>query len=594
MDGEDEFQDSALARLFLGRSASADTSRISLPGGRILFAAGDPADTLYFVRTGRLGVVRREDGHEQQVVGVIRSGEPVGEMALIAGTPHTSTVIAIRDSEILALPRQVLLAEAQKRPRVMAELARLVILRMRETAARAAASDPTVFGFVGLDPAIAVRDFLDQVQIQLVKLGFTAAVVGREGLQAPIEWFSAVEYQHDFVLYAAEAGEVEWMEVCGRQVDRLFLIGDGEAKPPNAASGFAAEVMRQHRLIDLILMHAPKIQRPKGTGAWLDALGANRVLHLRHDDEGDTARLARVVSGTAVGLVLSGGGSRAYAHVGAVKALREAGNPIDFIGGCSMGAIVGAGVALGWTDEQIDARIQDAFVASSPVADIAFPMIALARGSRVAARLSEHFGAIDIADLWLPFFCVSSNLTTGTHQIHRRGRLTRALQASSAVPGVLPPVIDGDDVLVDGAVLRNFPADVMRGGHRGPIVGIDVSRSRGLSAKDVAGPESIWRWILSGAWMRGPPIVSLLMRSATVSSVRDVMAARDATDVLVLPQVEKIEIRDWKAYVPAVEAGHAATVQALAQLEGPLTHVRRRKAAQAQANLPLPAAPELT
>jgi NTE family protein len=592
MDPPSDSAESALAKLFVGRGKASGITAQSLPGGKTLFAAGDAADTLYFVRTGRLGVLRRDE-REQTFVGIVRSGEPVGEMALIAGTPHTATVIAMRDSEILALPRAELLAEAQKRPRVMAELARLMIQRVRETGARAAASDPTVFGFVGLDPSIDVRALLDQVERELDKLGFTAVVVGREAASAPIVWFADIEQSHDFVLYAAEAGESDWMEVCGRQVDRLVLIGHGDAKPPREPSAFAAEAIRQHRLLDLILLHAPNIRRPKRTDAWLDATGARMALHLRKGRMADVARLARGISGTAVGLVLSGGGSRAYAHLGAVKAIRAAGHPIDFVGGCSMGAIVGAGVALEWSDETIERRIRQAFVTSSPVADIAFPMIAMTRGIRVLARLKEHFGATDIADLWLPFFCVSSNLTTGTHQVHRRGDLVHALQASSAVPGVLPPVVDGDDVLVDGAVLRNFPADVMRAGHRGPIVGVDVSRSRGLSAKDIAGPPSIWRWLISGDWLRGPPIVSLLMRSATVSSIRDLVAAREATDLLIQPNVQDIEIRDWKAFEPAVAAGQEATLVALKTLDGPLTHLRRRRAAAAQraAALPIPSGP---
>ena len=582
MDGESELVDSALARLFVGSGRTAEAATFLLPGGRTLFSAGDPADTLYYVKTGRLGVLRQEDGREQQFVGVIRSGEPVGEMALIAGTPHTATVIAMRDSEIMALPSAVLLADAHRRPRVMAELARLVIQRIRDTGPRGAASDPTVFGFVGVDPTIPVRPLLEKVEAELAKLGFSAAVVGSEALPAPIAWFTQTELQHEFVLYCAEAGERDWVEVCGRQVDRLVLIGDGDAEPPKDTSPFAGEAIRQHRLIDLVLLHGRATKRPKGTAGWLDAVGAGRALHLRKDYEADTARLARLISGTAIALVLSGGGSRAYAHMGAIRALREAGHPIDLVGGCSMGAIIGAGVALEWTNEEIEERIEEAFVSSSPIADIAFPMIAMTRGSKVKARLKEHFGSTDIADLWLPFFCVSSNLTTGVHQVHRRGELAWALQASSAVPGVLPPIVDGDDVLVDGAVLRNFPADVMRGGHRGPIVGVDVSRSRGITAEDIAGPPSMWRWIFSGEWLRGPPIVSLLMRSATVSSIRDLLAAREATDLLIQPQVEHIEIRDWKAFGPAVEAGYVATVAALGALKGPLTHLRRRNAEAAQ------------
>jgi NTE family protein len=298
MDSGGDFLESALARLFVGRSRTPEATGFSLPGGRTLFSAGDAADTLYFVRTGRLGVLRKDE-REQQFVGIVRSGEPVGEMALIAGTPHTATVIAMRDSEILALPRAALLAEAQKRPKIMAELARLMIMRVRETGSRAAASDPTVFGFVGVDPSIQVRALLEQVEVQLAILGFSAAVVGREALAAPIVWFSTVEQQHDFVLYAAEAGDDAWAEVCGRQVDRLVLVGLGDGKPPKEPSAFAAEAIRQHRLIDLILLHGANVRRPKGTVTWLDATGARVAMHLRQGRTADIARLARAISGTA-------------------------------------------------------------------------------------------------------------------------------------------------------------------------------------------------------------------------------------------------------------------------------------------------------
>ena len=581
MDGlTDSFPDTALTHLFIGRGRAAEVCAFSLPGGRILFAAGEPAETLYFVRSGRLGAVKREEGHDQQFLGVVKPGEPVGEMSLVAGTPHSATVIALRDSEILALPRAAFLAETRKRPALMAELARLMIVRMREAGVRTAAGDPTVFGFVGVAAGVAVRDFVEQVGRWMTAQGDAVTVIGAEAASAPTEWYTMVEQQHDYVIYVAEAEETAWATQCGRQVDRLFLVGDGGAPPPERPSAFAAEAMRQHRLMDLVLLHAPATREPSGSEAWLDAAPATRLFHLRRGDAADIGRVGRALTGRSVGLVLSGGAARAYAHVGAIRALREIGTPIDFIGGSSMGAIIGAGVAVGWSDDEISERIREAFVESSPVADIAFPMIALTRGDQVRRRLSEHFGERQIPDMWRPFFCVSSNLTTSRHQVHRRGRLDTALMASSALPGVLPPVVMGEDVLVDGAVLRNFPADVMKAWMRGPIVGVDVSRSRGLTKDEIAPPASIMRWIFSGEFLRGPPIVSVLMRSATVSTDRDIAAGREATDVLILPRVEHIEIRDWKAFDPAVAAGYEAAVEALKLAGGPVAELRRRKLAQ--------------
>ncbi len=567
------FPDTALGRLFTGAHPPADVTWFSLPGGRTLYAAGDPAETLYFVRAGRLGAVRREEGHEQQFLGVIKSGEPAGEMALIAGTPHTATVMALRDSEIMALPRAAFFAAARRHPEIMAELARLMIVRARHSGGRNPAGNPTVFGFVGVSDGLEVRAFVEQVEREVAAIGRTAAVVGSEALQAPTEWFTVVEQRHDFVLYVAEPGEAAWTELCGRQVDRLFLVGKGDAPPPGKPSDFAAEAIRTHRLMDLILVH-DRPGRPTGSAAWLDAAPAARLFHVRSGDRADAARIARVITATSVGLVLSGGGARAYAHIGAIRALREAGTPIDFVGGASMGAIIAAGVALGWDDAEIDRRIRKGFVESSPLADIALPIIAMTRGLNVAERLRQNFDDVEIADLWLPYFCVSSNLTTGAYELHKRGPLRNALRASIALPGILPPVIEGDNVLVDGAVMRNFPADVMRIWHSGPIVGVDVSVSRGLTAKDMKLPGSLWSWLLSGDWRKGPPIVSLLMRAATVSTQRDLIAAHEVTDLLIAPKLEGVEIRDWKAYEPAVEAGYKATVAALEKLDRPVTELR--------------------
>src|SRR6202012_4000756 len=114
----------------------------------------------------------------------------------------------------------------------------------------------------------------------------------------------------------------------------------------------------------------------------------------------------------------------------------------------------------------------------------------------------EHFGNRCIADLWLPFFCVSTNLTAGAYQLHRSGLLREALRASLSLPGVLPPVTMDKDVLVDGPVVKNSPADIMRSIQLGPIVGVDVGRGRSIEAKDVQ-PMSLWRWLLSSDWRRG-------------------------------------------------------------------------------------------
>ena len=587
--------DSALARLFRKPAVQPDVSWFSLPGGQRLYAPGDPADQLYLLRTGRLGVFRREPGREPEFLGVIRPGEPVGEMALLAGAPHSAEVIALRDSEIFALPSDVFFAACERDAAVMTELARLTILRTREEHVNGAVGEPSVFGFTPVGQPGLLRPLVEQVAREIGRLGYLVTVVGAEAATAPTEWYSEVERTHDFVLYVAEAEDAGWRQWVSRQADRLFRVGRGDRAPPPALPGADLEApLEAQQLVDLILLQPPTIRRPHGSEAWFEAVAPARLFHLKRDEPADVQRLARILTGQSVGLVLSGGGARAYAHVGAVRALRERKVPIDFLCGVSMGGIVGAGVAMGWDDAELDQRIRAAFVDSSPLDDVAFPILAMTRGVKVSERLFEHFGEAEISDLWLPFVCLSANLTTGAYHLHKRGLVWKALRASVSLPGVMPPATDGDDVLVDGAVLKNYPADVMRAAQLGPIVGVDVTGDRNITADDVARPKSAWRWLLSGQWRKGPPIVSLLMRAATVSTGRDLIAAREATDVLVQPQTGHIEIRDWSAYAPAVSAGYRATLAALDRLDRPVQELRRRPSLQDRAKAPPKAAPRAT
>ncbi len=553
----------------------------SLPGGATLFQSGDPSDQLYLLRAGRLGAFRQEEGMEPQFLGVIRPGEPAGEMSLIAGIPHSGNVVALRDSEIFALPRDVFFEACDASPAVMTELARLMIMRSRQAATKSTAGVPSVYGFVTVGEPITLRPIVDHIAQEIGKLGYTVTVIGAEAQHAPTEWFSNVEHDYDFVLYAAEADNLNWRQVVGRQVDRLFRVGRGDTSPPMDGRMRVGDPLQAQNLVDLILVQKPGVKWPKGSEAWMDATMPARLFHLRREKGEDFARIARVLTGQSVGLVLSGGGARAYAHIGAIRALREQGAPIDFVCGASMGGVIAAGVAMGWDTEEMDERIKAAFVDSSPLDDIAFPILAMTLGEKVHVRLQEHFGDVQIADLWLPFFCVSSNLTTGAYHVHRRGTLRDALRATIALPGILPPATLNNNVLVDGAVLKNFPADIMRVTHLGPIVGVDVTRGRSITADDVARPASIWRWILSGQWRKGPPIVSLLMRAATVSSGRDLIASREATDLLILPEVAGVEIRDWTAYEPAVSAGYQTMKDALSKLTKAVIDLRRRPSQRA-------------
>jgi NTE family protein len=152
---------------------------------------------------------------------------------------------------------------------------------------------------------------------------------------------------------------------------------------------------------------------------------------------------------------------------------------------------------------------------------------------------------------------VSSDLTTGRDHVHRSGPLWRALRASVAVPGILPPVAEGGHLLADGGVMNNLPVDIMAADANGPIIAVDISGEIDLRCDDERYGE---RSILSLMWqrMRGSPsIISILMRAGTVGSDSQRRQVRALADFLIEPPLDGISIRDWSAYERVIAQGYA-------------------------------------
>ena len=556
--------------------------RLHIPGGQPLYEAGAEADAVFLVASGSLAVFRASP-NGRTMLGLVRPGEIVGEAAVLSGTRRSATVVALRDSEVLVLPAPILFEAARHTPEVMTEVARLLIARARSAGAPPRYRPPKVVVLSALAGRTDARELAATLGKALRRQGRSVIALGAHDAAHPPDWWGAVEDAHDVVLCPVGANEGEWGEICRRQADRMLIIGHSDDSPPAESHLCAIEPIQINAFVNLVLLHSG--DKPRHTAAWLDAVQPGRLHHLTQGDDG--ARLARYLTGEDVALVLSGGGARAFAHIGAVRALRAAGIPIDAVCGTSMGAIIAAGVASGWDDGELDERMRAAFVATNPLDDIAFPLVAMTRGCKVDRRLAEHFGEGDIADLPLPFFCVSADLATGAHVAHRRGHLPTALRASIALPGVLPPVTLGERVLVDGGTLLNLPSALQRAEHNGTVVAVDVSRSLGVLPEDVLRPRPLWRWMWSGAWRRGPPIVSILMRSATIAAEPELRAARDAADLYVMPEVSDIEIRDWAAFNRAVSAGENAMCGALAVLPCPVQKLRAERESMAAAPMPM-------
>ncbi|MGF1545585.1 MAG: patatin-like phospholipase family protein [Parvularculaceae bacterium] len=542
----------------------------SLPGGSRLFGVGDDADALYFVVSGRLVVVRADPAlEEREHLTYVRAGDPFGLRAVIAGDRRDGEAYALRDAELVAVPRRRVLRLFETRVDFAAALARTLIDRSRPKppapAAEAALRDgaPRVFALVAGSPSTPVEAYAATIAENVAACGRPVATLGPEDLETASGHFGAGAQRDGVVLLPCRVGDDAWYRFALRHADRFLVFARRDARPPKPLplSPTTASAARRFRLVDVVAVDEGA---PSGSLAeWASTLNAARIFQWRGGR--GARRLARAIAGRSIGVVLSGGGARAYAHLGAIRALRARGAAIDFIGGASMGAIVAACVAMGWDDEETEARLRDSFVASNPLGDQVLPVIALTRGKIVEERLAAHFGDVRIEDLDRPFFCVSSELTQGALRVHRTGLLRDALRASISLPGVLPPIVDGEALLVDGAVIDNFPTATMRDLHRGLTIGVDVARRGSIDVAPYREPMGFARWVRRNGVRAAPPIVALLMRAATAR--REMGPAAAGPDILIAPPAEGVEIRDWTRFAATIADGERAAVAVLDEPE---------------------------
>jgi NTE family protein len=550
----------------------AEAIWFGLPGGVLLDRKGENDAALFLVVTGCLGVFVEDARSGRRLVAHIPAGETVGEMSLLSGEAHSAQLVALRDSELLRISREGFEALIARHPRVMRNLMRVLVRRLADTTRNPKdGSRPKTFAIVPLQDGLGHEAIAYRLASALVEMGAKAAVLDSTACEQTAEWFDTFEAAHDVVFYRGDGPDTPWTHLCLRQADRVFLLA--RADWPLPAHRHAAGKARINGLPELLLLHPPGNQSGVPEHFSLKSGLFESHHHIRLGRADDVRRLARFVAGRAVGLVLGGGGARGFAHIGIVKALAEAQVPFDYLGGSSMGAIIAAGLALEWTIDELAERMREAFVKRNPISDYTLPLIALVRGKKVSALLRRHFGEVHIEELPKPFFCVSSDLTSGRIHEHRAGFLWRALRASVALPGILPPVSHRRHLLVDGGVMNNLPVDVMAARCRGPLIASDVTGEVDLTVGDEHYGERPF-WKLLWQRMRGTPsIVSILMRSGTVGSEAQRRVVRAEADYLFEPPLSDLGPLDWRSFDRAVAEGYAHARVLIEQRGTPLTEV---------------------
>jgi NTE family protein/lysophospholipid hydrolase len=571
-----------------------DLEWLRIEQGDVLCRQGTPSDALYVIMSGRLrAIVTGADGR-QIYVGDSAEGETVGEMGVLTGDPRSATVYAARDTDLVKLAKPAFDRLVNQHPGLVLRLTRQIVSHARSRVQAGESVNVWPLHTLALVPAGADSDSSDRLGSLAANLVEELAAYGPtlhlssqrletylgagavERLVADpadgrvLGWLNDQEWRYRYVVYEADRTESAWTTRCIRQADRLLLVGNAKASP--SLGTVEMELARADRTgpiaprCELVLLYTDAHPQPRDTRAWLAMRDVVAHHHVRLHQKSDLERLARRVTDRAVGLVLGGGGARGFAHIGVIRALRESGVPIDVVGGTSMGAIIGAQIALGWDAHRMLAVTQRGWTQFKPNADYTVPLVSLLTGRRAVQMLKMLYGDTRIEDLWTTYFCVSSNLTRGDVVVHRDGLIRSAVRASMSIPGLAPPVPKDGDLLVDGGVLNNLPADVMRQycprGH-GTVIAVDVNPSRGLSSGLDYG-ESLSAWEIIRAWQNRtvrarsiPSIYDILERMTMLGSIRQSNTLSETSaDLYLHPPTDDVRFLDFGAAERVADRGY--------------------------------------
>lgn len=552
-------------------------------GKTVLFREGDTAEFMYMLVAGSLEAYTTEPDGSVKQLGYIREGESIGEVALFTGENRSASVRAVRDSVVAGIGMQAFQRFAQANPAMLIALAKTVITRFRTTeSGRKSRLNIRNIALLphGMHPLIGtftdqlLRQLAERKNVVLLRWQDYQERYNAEGSHAGVaHWLSRLEHAHDLVIYLADTTASPWTELALRQADVIWRLAAAHETP--ALSDSETLYLEKsdpitHAPCNLFLLHET------GTGisnsaAWIAPRNIHRHVHIRVNSRADIEKAGRFVTGEPVGLVLSGGGARGFAHAGVMRALQEAEIPVDMCAGSSIGAIMAAQLARGDSIDEIYTHVREGF--RKPTGDYnLLPILSLLRGKRMESLLHRYFSAEQIEDLLLPFFCYSSNLNSASGYVHRQGPLVSALRASISLPGIFPPAIFDGNIHLDGSLLNNLPVDQMQESGAGRIIAVDLDFARDYNVAEGKLPSN--RDLLFNNLLRRskphqvPTLLNMLAQSTTLASDQRTRQFRHLADLYFNPDVSRYSLMDWKNFeeIAALGYQHARTVLARTDL----------------------------
>jgi len=564
--------------------------------GDVLFWQGDEPDGLHMVVSGRLHVLMCRSDGATVFSGEIFAPEPAGELAMLSGGLRSATVTAARESTVAFLHKEAFTTLIAERADRLMALSRVVVQRHANTTAPRKPTGDKTFVIVPLDEKLPMRRFGYQLQRAIRDLSAPLVLDSRafdkmygrsDAAQTRVNdpfnssissWLEDKENTFGRVVYIADAKSTPWTRRCLHRADRVLFVADASEKGELGGSGkpnkraieseveelFANPHTRPRR--ELILWHPAGTESPQKTIRWLEAREVDGYHHIRYGDRKHMARLARRMIGRARGIVLSGGGARGYAHLGVHRYFEENDLHVDYVGGASMGGLLGASMAMGHSVEQVT-KLAERFSNKKALFDYTLPLASILMSKKLTFFCKTVFGDHRIEDLWIPFFCVSSNLSTGREVVHRRGPLWYAIRTTVSLPGVFAPVPTNEgQLLTDGAVLNNFPVDIMREklGWQAELIGINVGQINEMPHDyDYGTTLSGWKVLMNRVNpLRSskvfPRLVETLLRSTDIKGIERLEMFKQQLDLLIEPDVSEISLLDFKAYASIADIGYEA------------------------------------
>jgi NTE family protein len=538
--------------------------------GAVLFRQGDPGEHAYLLLRGILGLQAADQSQGNTYFRKVVEGELVGEYGPLCGEPRSVSGVALTAIDYLQLDRDQLLELLRQNPSLqtrfissLAEAASIGRQPERVTLETIVIHDASPGSPLTAAARAQLPDDLRRLSNDLP--GLEDLIVHPEsGVQG--EGNGEAEL-HELLVEISRSGQPQVLfnrdpSAISRRnrllIDRLLILSDGQAREIDLP-----EVVGDDAL--LVRLWPSQAGWPISQ-LWATAHAFAQVLNLqpllrRHSD-----RLARAVLRRQNVLVLGGGGARGFAHIGALAALEDLGiDDLDMVMGVSFGSLVASLAAFELPSAEILANLERVIIRARPYS-FTLPRDSLftLRNSRLA--LERFFGTAGIQDSWLPLRCFSANLSTNRLHTWSTGSIPTAVIASMSVPGIFPPVIDGQGQLhVDGGILSNLPVSEARRTTDGRVMAISLDPDPEADAVASTGATGV------AAAAERPSIGRTIINALMCGSHAEGQLQERQADLIVRPAIGGIPFLDWKRYRESYATGYDAAHRALAPNGSPTT-----------------------